>query len=72
MNPLPRRSPRPQVDLLVRAPTSARIRPGMSAGLVSDPVAQLEELVALCEDGWLSPEELALHKAEVLAFYRED
>ena len=73
MNPPPRRpSPRPQVDLLVRAPASARLRPGMSAGLVSDPVSQLEELAALCERGWLSPQELALHKAEVLAFYRED
>jgi hypothetical protein len=43
----------------------------MSAGLI-DPIAQLEELAALCERGWLSPQELAQHKAEVLAFYRED
>jgi hypothetical protein len=60
------------VDLLVRAPASARLRPGMSAGLISDPIAQLEELAQLCERGWLSPQELAQHKAEVLAFYRED
>jgi hypothetical protein len=44
----------------------------MAAGVVSDPVAQLQELAGLCERGWLSPQELALHKAEVLAFYRED
>jgi hypothetical protein len=39
----------------------------MSAGLVSDPVAQLAALVELCERGWLSPQELAQHKAEILA-----
>jgi hypothetical protein len=70
--PSRRRSPRPQVDLLVRAPASARMGPGMSAELISDPIAQLEELAELCERGWLSPQELAQHKAEVLAFYRED
>jgi len=73
MNPLsPKRSQRPQVNLLVRAPASARMRAGMSEGLINDPVAQLEELAGLCERGWLSPQELAQHKAEVLAFYRED
>ena len=70
--PASRRSQRPQVNLLVRAPASARLRPGMSAGLVSDPVAQLEALARLCERGWLSPQELAQHKAEILALYSED
>ena len=73
MNPAAsRRSQRPQVNLLVRAPASALLRPGMASGLVSDPVAQLEALAGLCERGWLSPQELAQHKAEILAFYRED
>jgi hypothetical protein len=38
----------------------------------TDPVAQLARLAELCERGWLSRQELALHKAEVLAAYRED
>jgi hypothetical protein len=73
MNPPPgRRSQRPQVNLLVRAPASARLQHGVSAGSIIDPVAQLEALAQLCERGWLTPQELAQHKAEVLAYYRED
>jgi hypothetical protein len=72
MNPVPKRSPRPQVDLLVRAPASAQLRRGASAGTVIDPIAQLEALVRLCDRGLLSPQELAEHKAAVLASYRED
>lgn len=68
MNP-PAKRPRPETDLLVRAPASARLRTGL--GSAPDPAAQLEELADLCERGWLSPEELAQHKAEVLAYYRE-
>ena len=70
--PAPKRSQRPQANLLVRAPASARMRPGVSAGTVSDPIAQLEALAGLCERGLLSPQELAVHKAELLALYRED
>ena len=61
--------PRPETDLLVRAPASARLRTGL--GSVADPVAQLGELADLCERGWLSPQELAQHKTDVLAYYRE-
>ena len=67
-----RRSRRPQVNLLVRAPASASPATGLSAGSLIDPIAQLEALVRLCERGWLSPQELAQHKAAVLACYRED
>jgi len=70
--PAGRRSQRPQVDLLVRAPASARLGPGASAGSIIDPIAQLEALARLCDRGWLSPQELAEHKAAVLASYRED
>jgi hypothetical protein len=72
MKPRPSRSQRPQVDLLVRAPASARLRRSVSAGSIIDPIAQLEALARLCERGWLSPQELAQHKAAVLAYYRED
>jgi hypothetical protein len=65
------RSKRPQVDLLVRAPANARLA-GLPAESIVDPVAQLEALARLCERGWLSPQELAQHKAAVLAEYRED
>ena len=65
----PMKRPRPETDLLVRAPASARLRPGL--GSVAEPAAQLAELADLCERGWLSPQELAQHKAEVLAYYRE-
>jgi hypothetical protein len=57
---------------LVRAPASASSRADQAAAMSTDPVAQLEQLAELCERGWLSPQELALHKAEVLALYRED
>jgi len=57
---------------LVRAPASASLRADAAAAMSTDPVAQLEQLAELCERGWLSPQELAHHKAEVLALYRGD
>ena len=70
--PSARRVPRPATNLLVRAPASASLRADAAATMTTDPVAQLEQLAELCERGWLSPQELAHHKAEVLALYRGD
>jgi len=61
-----RRSRRGRSDLLTRPPASARVGDRWLEMLVSDPVAQIQELADLAARGFLSPREFEEQKARLL------
>jgi Short C-terminal domain len=63
-----RRPGRRRTDLLVRPPAGARNGDAdWTTTLVSDPVAQLQQLADLCQRGLISANEFEREKAKILA-----